>query len=99
MKDVKQREEEEKKIREKLENKQKQEAMIKAEEAIKKRLNSLKSLGGYKEFQKQIEEEKKKKLEEEEKKRQATTHVDPEKAKTERKIFMKKQKEALKESF
>lgn len=99
IKEVKQREEEEKKIREKLEKKQKEEASKKAEEAIKKRLEGIKNLGGYDAVQKKIDEEKKKKQEEEEKKRLSAPRVDPEKAKTERKLFMKKQKEAIQESF
>ena len=60
----------------------------------------MKGLGGYDAVQKKIEEEKKKKQEEEDKKRQeAAAKFDPEKAKTERKLFMKKQKEQLKETF
>jgi hypothetical protein len=56
-------------------------------------------MGGYEAKKKQIEEEKKKKQEEEEKKLLGGKKVDPEKAKTERKEFMKLQKEKLKDSF
>jgi hypothetical protein len=71
----------------------------KAEEAIKKRVDDMRSLGGYEAIQKRIEEEKKKKQEEEEKKRQELSKIDPEKAKSDRKQFMKKQKDQMKEVF
>ncbi len=59
----------------------------------------MKGVGGYEAHKKQMEEKKKKEAEEEERKRQAVKVEDPEKLKSDRKQFFKKQKEQLVEQF
>lgn len=101
LKEIKEKEEEEKKKKAEIDAKAKAEAKVKQEEAIKKRLATMRVIGADDPKIKAAQEElKKKRLEEEmAKNRKNVQEGDPEQKKSERKEFMKKQKEKIKQSF